>query len=746
MKGTLFSADFAKDSNNNLRLLEINTDTAFTTAALAHVDFTEFINVLTSNDISEVHVIFKPFQRDFVEELAKGIVESGHNILLTESIEDINSIYPAAVEDSDSKFILRLAYDETAIFDSVYCRQKNQLLELFHENNNTTSVPGLFLSSSTVSINTLDLSVNENNVPDIAVKNLTEVHKDIEFYKVAGTGSIEENYADALGKLSTDKIVINYYDNSAEGTHKAQRSFNIIYGENLDILNLVDVEVDAILEKPTTLTFDSNETLNLLDEKHYYEFTSNFPKVSQMGVLSGIFEDEEVTDINGNPVRVSDLVIGDTYKALAISGSPDSDLPDVYTEWFFEGSEMPQNDITSSVLINKVDYPLTKKLVNNITLENSASFRANPLQSVLVYDTVDNGFRYKHVYDIDPTNDQLIKLDSSKVNISTNEIEVLEGEHKTYLLDFETADTFVLHDSELNLKIVAHNCFPAGTRILLADGTYKNIEDITPEDSLTTYNNETGEYNSGKPGSIRVTTQNKLVEIETENGEKIKTTPGHKFFVEGDWKIAGDLKVGDLLFFKGGTESPIKSIESLDGEFEVFHLIDVEGDHTYFAENILVHNFKGTLSCFVAGTIISTTEGETKMIQDIKAGDEVMSLNESEGVQELKKVYEVLQPVHNDLVTYTLEDGSTITSTFDHPYYVEGMVFKSYNPHKTNAVYDLPREVSQIEVGDKFIKQNGEFATITKIEELTTEEVTTYLLRVEDNHNFYANGLLVHNK
>lgn len=746
MKGTLFSADFIKDNSGNLRLLELNTDTAFTSGALHHVDFTDFTNVISSNNINEVHVIYKKIHQNFVSELSQSLSNSGVISTFSKTIEDINTIYPTSIEDGESKFILRLAYDESAIFDSIYCKQKDELLKLFHDNNDTNSISEFYVSSSEDSIDLLNRTSNIDSVPDVVVKDIVNVHKGIEFYKVAGTGSVEENFSLMLDSFSSDKLIINYYNNESDVKHRAQRSFNIIYGSNLDIINLADVEVEAILEKPESIEFDPTYNINLIDEKHYYEFTSNFPRVSQFGVLSGIFEDEEVTDATGSAVRVSELVIGESYKALAISGSPDSDSPDVYAEWFYSGSSMPQNEVTSSILINKVDYDLSKKLINNIVLENSASFRANALQSILVYDSIADGFRYKHVYDIDPATDKLIKLDSSKVGISSNEIEVLHGEHKTYVLDFETADTFILHDTELNLKIVAHNCFPAGTRILLENGEYKNIEELSSDDVLLTFNETSGEFGKGSPDSIRKSTQNELFHIKTDSDNEIKSTGGHKFYSTDGWKPANSLVVGDILLDKSGKETSIIEINKLDGEFEVYHIINVKEDHTYFAENILVHNAKFTISCFPAGTEISMIGDDCKNIENVVAGDMVLSLNEETGEIESKEVYEVLSPLHNDIVSYTLEDGSIIESTFDHPYYVEGLDIKSYYPEKTNSLYDIHKPVSKIQVGDKLIKQDGSIASIVKIDEKQTEEVQTYLLRVKDNHNFFANGILVHNK
>ena len=64
MKGTLFSADFVKDTNDNLRLLEFNTDTSIVGNELYNFDFTEFINVLQTNNITQLDIVYKPFIHD----------------------------------------------------------------------------------------------------------------------------------------------------------------------------------------------------------------------------------------------------------------------------------------------------------------------------------------------------------------------------------------------------------------------------------------------------------------------------------------------------------------------------------------------------------------------------------------------------------------------------------------------------------------------------------------------------------
>ena len=67
MKGTLFSSDFAVDGSDNLRLLEINTDTGIASASFQHFDFSPLYTTWTDNSISELHIIYKDHQKEFVE-------------------------------------------------------------------------------------------------------------------------------------------------------------------------------------------------------------------------------------------------------------------------------------------------------------------------------------------------------------------------------------------------------------------------------------------------------------------------------------------------------------------------------------------------------------------------------------------------------------------------------------------------------------------------------------------------------
>ena len=147
-------------------------------------------------------------------------------------------------------------------------------------------------------------------------------------------------------------------------------------------------------------------------------------------------------------------------------------------------------------------------------------------------------------------------------------------------------------------------------------------------------------------------------------------------------------------------------------------------------------------SCFISETKVSMMIG-TKNIEDVEIGDMVMSFNEETKQQEYKKVIGLQSPKHADLVRYTFGDDIKLTSTWDHPIYINNYVLGSYAPVFTNSRYDLKETVRQIQVGDIVHTSWEEIEGVTNIEQLSFDLTQTYIITVEDNHNFYANGILV---
>lgn len=132
-------------------------------------------------------------------------------------------------------------------------------------------------------------------------------------------------------------------------------------------------------------------------------------------------------------------------------------------------------------------------------------------------------------------------------------------------------------------------CFAEGTKILMNDKSLKNIEDIKVGDLVLTKENQ---YSNKLVASKVTKTFKHNVSGYLIINNNLRVTPEHKIYVSGEWKEIGSASVGDKLLDNYGNEVEIKSIEWIKGNFNVYNFT-VENQHTYFAENIYVHNDKG---------------------------------------------------------------------------------------------------------------------------------------------------------
>lgn len=748
MKGTLFSIDFIEDVNGNLRLMEINTDTAMTEGGLSNLQFTEFIDMLSGSSITELHTISKSFQKGFVNALSQSISDDAPFISFQNHMEDDTTIYPTTIDDATNKFILRLAYDESAIFDSEYAKNKLGPLDLFYSNGDSGSIVEYYVSSSANGVTDfLPKEFNSAVMPDIAVKNLNaNTNSSIQFFKIGQSISTdEERYNEMKSIFEENQLIIKFYENPADTKVKSIRSVNVIYGSDLDVITFGSFVNEALFDKPTSIEYNDDVIITKTDIKHYYELTTNYPKFSSVTNWGGIFEEEEVVKADGSPVLIGSASVGTELKSYWIEGAPDTDVVSEFMNWSYAGSELPSGSYeTSSIVVNNIEQDLSNNTIFHLTMEDGSTFRASGGAHLLVYDIDKDVLRYESIAEIDETKHKLINLGGGLVNISSSIGEILDGGYKTYIIDMETTDTYFLYNGELSVKIVTHNCFPAGTKITLADGTEKNIEELTTDDKLLTYNEKTGELSEGTIGNILKKKEFLLIQLEAGDGTIIKSTPLHKFYIKGKgWVAAQDIIKGDIVIKKDKSESLITDRKDLSGEVDVYHIVDVKDNHTYFAEGVLVHNLKYG-SCFVAGTKVTMGDGSEKNIENVVIGDEVLSFN---GIEtESKKVIGVKTPIHDDLVKYTFANQSEVVCTFDHPFFVDGGELASYTPFLTNKRYNLGKEVRQIKVGDLVFLNNKSQTAIKDIVELDLGDTQTYIFTVEDNHNFYANGILVHNK
>ncbi|MFE7646386.1 ricin-type beta-trefoil lectin domain protein [Streptomyces phaeoluteigriseus] len=146
------------------------------------------------------------------------------------------------------------------------------------------------------------------------------------------------------------------------------------------------------------------------------------------------------------------------------------------------------------------------------------------------------------------------------------------------------------------------NSFVPGTRVLMADGTTKPIEQVENGDKVLATDPETGETAVETVTAEIVGEGVKhLVEVTVEVGDGEKTaqvtaTEGHPFWVPelGEWIDATDLRAGEWLRTSAGTYVQVTAVERWTTQSATVHNLTVSDLHTYYvlAEStpLLVHN------------------------------------------------------------------------------------------------------------------------------------------------------------
>ena len=136
--------------------------------------------------------------------------------------------------------------------------------------------------------------------------------------------------------------------------------------------------------------------------------------------------------------------------------------------------------------------------------------------------------------------------------------------------------------------------------------------------------------------------------------------------------------------------------------------------------------------CFVAGTLVATEDGQ-KPIEEIQAGDKVLSENPETGEVAYKTVEETYVNETTELV-HVFVNGEEIVTTPSHPFYVPKFGW-------TLAI--------NLRAGDVLVLSNGEYLVVEAIQhEILESPIKVYNFEVEDFHTYFVgeSSVLVHNK
>ena len=300
-------------------------------------------------------------------------------------------------------------------------------------------------------------------------------------------------------------------------------------------------------------------------------------------------------------------------------------------------------------------------------------------------------------------------------------------------------------------------CFVAGTKILIADGSTKNIEDIEVGDIVLSWNEDTNQLQSSKVVKLIQPVHDDMLVIRFSNDAVNENTFDHPYYVKDKgwcsysptltkerYDIDSELlEVGDICYFNNGEELEeveISSIKENWGEVQTY-IFELDNNYTFFANGILTHN-----KCFPSGTKITMGDNTIKNIENVVSGEKVFSYNLKTNEKDVSLVGEVEELIDE---LFVLNEGMIETSN-QHPFYVlkkdGSKVWASLDKEATILNFPTLHYVKELELGDKLLTQDDGWVELTSIEKKPGSYTAYNLLSVGENENYYANGFLVHNE
>ena len=699
MKGTLFSADFVKDAMENPKLLEINTDTAFIDSALTHIDFTDFFQILENSNISELHVIYKPIYHSNIIAYLKNEVSTSLSFIenFVEYKESQNTLYPISVEDGDNKFILRLAYDASAIFDETYAKVDFNLYKLFEENADTSSIVETYHSSSDGYINTINYTVNDELVPDFVIKPFIPSKNSLNFLKSHNNETIEELVSNI--NFETEYILTKYITSVGNYTTSI-RSFQIIYGNDLDICFLGEYEINAILDKPDSLELMVYENYSFLSKKHYYEFATN-----DIAISIGLYDETYILKESGSD-KIKNLLEDDIVDSFSIAGYDTNE--ENSTNWEYSGSVLPVGSYnTSSVVYGNYEVLNGASVLHEIIVNGDSGFYSSAGTLLLSYKESEDTIKFRICKDLDVDDLCYDRLGNRKEIIEHNIVFLDTNDSiNVRFLDVEETDNYIISGSE----IIVHNapCFIAGTKILMSDYSEKNIEDVVVGDKIISYNFSNSLIELDIVDKVTKREVLNTVKYIFEDGSELEATLDHPLYVKDKSWASYDNQLSNKMYNIGGvskievgdyvkTSNDFKQIKSITENTNtsiVYNLSQIRNNHNFFANDALAHNrgivftsvFAAVFSCFTYNTPVKMWDATIKKIGDIVLGDYVLSYKDGEYVKGVV-TDKLIHPTNSvvEVVKY------------------KNMVSDRMHPHFSNGEWKPIHKANRVELGFQYV-------------------------------------------
>jgi hypothetical protein len=469
MKGTIIGTDLL-ESNDSVKIIEINTNTTIFNEGAELLDYDVLFSVLIQNNIEELHFIYTAGSSFLPTNAASFVFEDKlkekcleNNISYHPYIVPANSVTVPYIEDAANKFILRQAFDTTALVDETYCADK---FEFFNLMSGSGVIPNTYFVDSSLGFNTID-SVNTSNPnnPNIVVKARYPEYDAIQYptiYELSDNTELN----DIKSNLPTNYLLQDFINDSANiqnGNWSIIRSIDIIYGSQLDVINLGGYKQSTIIP----INFSANEFVE--NTKKYNQKTRYKYITKQLGNFAAVDyhvdDSTMILDYTGSLKDIDTIKLGDYIKSIDftdLSGSSPSNGEDVVL-YGWDGTLNKTietlTDVSSSLA--GIQSASVDTIFIQITLENGLVWDDAPSATYYIEESGSISTRWDKVNNFYIGDKFVVKNTQTQEleTVTITNLEMVYGQKTIYQLDFEPSDLFLVDIGDGLFGIMHNACW-----------------------------------------------------------------------------------------------------------------------------------------------------------------------------------------------------------------------------------------------------------------------------------------------
>ena len=469
MKATIVGSDLLQ-KDDSVKIIEINTNTCISNDGADLLDYEALVNILTSNNITEFHYIwtdaaaYLPLNQPhkFRNILETKCLEN--NISFNEHIVATRSVTVPYIEDAPHKFILRQAFDTTALIDDTYCANK---FEFFNLMSGSAYVPKTYFQSEDLSLNTLDEIDYSTTKPNILVK-AKDASYDVMTYPAIYNIS-DSNQLGTITDSLEDKYLAQEFifseDNIVEGRYTTIRSIDIIYGPNLDIINMGGYTHSSRLP----LTFSEDEFVTdsrKFNQKTRHKYLTKHISRRADSTDYHTDDDSNILKYDGTLADVDTIQLGDFIRSINFIDSNENEaaaFTSAISTYGWSSTLQQSNDTLApmqSQLVGMVSSSMEIVMVK-VTLSDGRTWTEAPNSTFFIEEKDSTETRWEVINNC-YVGDKIIVTDSNTAELTTVPISNLEMVYESrtiYTLDFAPSDLFLVDIGDNDFAVMHNSCW-----------------------------------------------------------------------------------------------------------------------------------------------------------------------------------------------------------------------------------------------------------------------------------------------